>query len=106
MASLKDISYIQLHSCVIEGINVLKLQSKRTGIVVYLGQVEGPSVDGFICLGRYPYSKSFGGRSGPVFRAGARDIFDLQLPRLTTTMDCLIRLNIWSLWGVRTFLIR
>ena len=48
MASL----YIELAKTSVDGIDVLKLRSKKTGILVYLAQVNGPSVDGFVCLGK------------------------------------------------------
>lgn len=47
-----DSPYIELAKTSVDGIDVLKLKSKKTGILVYLAQVNGPSVDGFVCLGK------------------------------------------------------
>lgn len=44
--------YTELAQTSVNGIDVLKLRSKKTGILVYLAQVNGPSVDGFVCLGK------------------------------------------------------
>ena len=44
--------YVELAKTSVDGIDVLKLRSKKTGILVYLAQVNGPSVDGFVCLGK------------------------------------------------------
>lgn len=44
--------YVELAKTCVDGIDVLKLRSKKTGILVYLAQVNGPSVDGFVCLGK------------------------------------------------------
>ncbi|KAL5484731.1 hypothetical protein EMCRGX_G021276 [Ephydatia muelleri] len=42
--------YETLGSCEIAGVPLLKLKSRRTGIIVYLAQVEGPLVNGYFCL--------------------------------------------------------
>ena len=47
-----DSPYTELAKTSVNGIDVLKLRSKKTGILVYLAQVNGPSVDGFVCLGK------------------------------------------------------
>lgn len=43
-------SYETLGSCEIAGVPLRKLKSRRTGIIVYLAQVEGPLVNGYFCL--------------------------------------------------------
>ena len=50
--------YIELAKTAVDGIDVLKLRSKKTGILVYLAQVNGPSVDGFVCLGKESHLSS------------------------------------------------
>ena len=44
-------SYRTLAECTVAGVRVQKLKSSRTGILVYLAQVEGPLVNGYFCLG-------------------------------------------------------
>jgi len=43
--------YGTLAECTVAGVRVQKLKSTRTGILVYLAQVEGPLVNGYFCLG-------------------------------------------------------
>ncbi len=43
--------YTELASCIVGGVEVRKLRSTKTGIVVCLAQVEGPLVNGYFCLG-------------------------------------------------------
>ena len=43
--------YETLASCSVGGVPVSKLRSCRSGLVVCLASVEGPLVNGFICLG-------------------------------------------------------
>lgn len=47
----KMASYTELASCTVGGVEVRKLKSNKTGIVVCLAQVEGPLVNGYFCLG-------------------------------------------------------
>ena len=44
-------AYEALGSCEIAGVLIRKLKSRRTGVTVYLAQVEGPLVNGYFCLG-------------------------------------------------------
>lgn len=43
--------YETLACCGVGGVTVSKLRSLRTGLVVCLAQVDGPLVNGYICLG-------------------------------------------------------
>jgi Zn-dependent M16 (insulinase) family peptidase len=42
--------YVILSKTAINGINVVKLKSKKTGILAYIAECSGPLVDGFVCL--------------------------------------------------------
>ena len=51
-------SFTEVSSCVISGVQVKKLKSNSTGLVVCIAQVEGPLVNGYFCLGNSQYITS------------------------------------------------
>jgi len=44
-------NFVEVASCEVAGVPVKKYKSERTGLVACLAQVEGPMVNGFLCLG-------------------------------------------------------
>ena len=45
--------FVRVAGCEVAGVTIQKFKSTRTGLVVCLAQVEGPTVQGFFCLGEY-----------------------------------------------------
>ena len=52
MSSSTANGYKELASCQVAGVRVSKYKSNKTGLVVCLAEVEGPLVNGYICLGK------------------------------------------------------
>ena len=48
---MSEKGYELLADCTVAGVLVQKLRSTRTGIVVCVAHVEGPLVNGYVCLG-------------------------------------------------------
>ena len=44
-------NFVKIASCQVAGVLASKYKSSRTGLVVCLAQVEGPLVNGYVCLG-------------------------------------------------------
>lgn len=60
LSSLKMAEHFELLSSfvVLDSIPVKKYRSKRTGINFCFAEVPGPLVNGFLCLGKWPFNKS------------------------------------------------